>query len=404
MFTFEPTKHLSPQYNLELAEKIGHKAAMVFATLSRHFEIVSALAENNGGWFYHEQKWIIKYTGFSPRSVKRAIKKLKECGIIQIRRIGKELGIGPKNYYFITNTCEWIITESQQYEQSAKMAPTQSAKMAPKEYLKTKIIEDKISSAEIFPIRKRMSKIKKTKTKVKRINNTPIKKHVELATETIQSILKIHPKAILPDLVQKKIIEGASVITKLVGKGYKYEEIEAVFKWALTDSFWSDKFRSISGLDKVKNNGNIKFQNMYNSYESANKDMYDQIMQPIKTYIEQLYKEDEVEEILEDIEWFWSEVDKLNMKQRVYKRVDWIYDYRFIKIAKWVIDLDDVAIRHTFKELMKPYLKFLESRLQKNKPDKVYPNLFSDTSELFKEFIRDESYEIGHKILKTQDK
>jgi hypothetical protein len=70
----------------------------------------------------------------------------------------------------------------------------------------------------------------------------------------------------------KDIERAADTLDKLVRiDGYDFEkEVKPAIKWAIHDDFWGKQVRSIAALRaRSKNNGLIKFENLFNSFSSS---------------------------------------------------------------------------------------------------------------------------------------
>lgn len=234
--------------------------------------------------------------------------------------------------------------------------------------------------------------------------------HLRIAQKVNTEIVNNHPRAILPEQFNKKVKQGAESIAKLEVRGYTLEEIENVFMWALSHSFWSEVFKSIPAVLVTKKNGEIKFQNMLNQYTALNEQTgHDRRVNSIKVYAKERYgyTNNDVADLEEDLHWFYLELCEINEQLSRDNRLEWMDTCRFVDVGKWLVDIERRIVDNdhinNFKDLMFYYFSYLKKGLQKNKPNKLFPSLFSEKSNHFTYFLNNLEDGFEQEVLREEE-
>lgn len=73
------------QVNKKILKSLGPKEAIVLGFLMKQYERYTESGEKNGGWVRASVRNIQEFTNFSKYHQKKAINKLKECGLIETK-------------------------------------------------------------------------------------------------------------------------------------------------------------------------------------------------------------------------------------------------------------------------------------------------------------------------------
>ena len=70
-----------------------------------------------------------------------------------------------------------------------------------------------------------------------------------------------------PDITDKLIFNCSDTVDKLIRLDkFTFDEVRQALQWGVEDEFYSGQLFSLASLREKKNNGNTKFQNLYNQY------------------------------------------------------------------------------------------------------------------------------------------
>lgn len=81
---------------------------------------------------------------------------------------------------------------------------------------------------------------------------------------------KAHPN-LIKKVTDKMIEAGAKELDKLMRiDNYNFKEIKPVLEWAIQDDFWTTNILSLASIRRKGKNGQMKFVNIFSSYERRN--------------------------------------------------------------------------------------------------------------------------------------
>lgn len=214
------------------------------------------------GWFFYTQRHIEKKIGVSTQIQNRIVKKLTSLGVIETEK----RGMPAKNYFRI----DYEILVSVLYGDSPS-----SINLIGSDLLKQRDYYNNNNKNNNPPNSK--NGVVGSFSSLRKENIRPC--FYRFALQIQKKQIKNYPsqfKQHSSQQLEKQVAQGAEVLDQLVRLDHwNFEkEIKPAIEWGVQESdFWPDKILSLAQLrNKMKSNGNTKFTNIFNGWESWKKD------------------------------------------------------------------------------------------------------------------------------------
>ena len=262
----------------------GHIEAIWLCEMKTFDEYLKNTNKKEGSWFYFTQQHMEDNTGLTKFMQNRSCNKFIELGIIERKKIGNPA----KNWYQINKKEIEETVKSyllKQYTQSLRNLATSDKETSP---LDTKKLSHSINNITNNNIKEKNHSFSSSSKFPADWKSSDFGKKNEYLHKTYPELNPIHLRFVLvyqenqikefPTRFQqysdKQLIEqitkGCNVINQLEKDGFDFSNvIKPTIQWAANDDFWQQQVRTISALRKKNNNGEMKFNNIYEGWIKA---------------------------------------------------------------------------------------------------------------------------------------
>ena len=272
--------HDEKKYGLYIPKEAWHTRITIMAKVL--YGLLDPLPTFDVGGCFASREWMAKKIGCSKQRITELIRVLIDENLICFNgyhlnangkrtRLLKRIPLEITNKKLLNLANEKSLVGNLANEKSLELANEKSLPNIISSNIKEK--EPSLSFSSKFPadwkssdFGKKNEYLHKTYPKLNPIHLRFVLKHQETQIENFPTRFQQYSDKQLIEQITK----GCNVIVQLENDGFDFSNaIKPTIQWAANDNFWQQQVRTISALRKKNNDGEMKFNNIYEGWIKA---------------------------------------------------------------------------------------------------------------------------------------